>query len=503
MDEALLRRLQLCPDLPTLPTVAMKVVELGRDPEAGVPEVAEVVALDPALAAKLLRIANSPLYAQRRKVDNLRQALMLLGLNSALTLALSFSLVGAFGAPVGSGMDYRRYWQRCLLCGMASRVIGRRAGVRRYDDLFLAGLLQDIGMLVLDAVASEAYTRVIAWGMEHELLIASEHEEFNCDHAEVGAWMLEQWGMPDSLVRAVRLSHARTRDDISGAHDEVLGIACITLAGWLADIWLSDTDDPGLTFRIGELAQQLLGFDAATVHELIDEIGAQTPEMSALFEVELVDPQRVRAVLDHAREVLLVRNLQIIHEAAEARLQAEQMAVRARLLEERTRRDGLTGAFNRAYLEETLAREFRLAEDGGWPLSVAFIDLDYFKKVNDTWGHQAGDEVLREVVNRLMSQARYSDVVARYGGEEFVIVLPGIRRDSARMMLERLRADVANRPINLPGGEAINVTISVGLATHNEGAVYADAETLVRNADRAVYDAKRNGRNRVEVYADS
>ncbi|HMW42747.1 MAG TPA: GGDEF domain-containing protein [Plasticicumulans sp.] len=501
MDETLLARLGACTHLPTLPAVAMRIIELGDDPDAGIGEIADVVCRDPALTAKLLKIANSPLYAQRRKVENLRQAMMLLGLNAAMTLALSFSLVGGFGASAG-GLDHLRYWRRSLLTALASRTIGLQAGLGQHrEELFLAGLLQDIGILVLDAAAPQDYARGLDACPGHLALAQAEQAVFGADHAEVGSWMLDRWGMPEYLVLATRFSHALTAGALVDSGENARFFACTTLAGWLAEVWLNPPDEAG-TARIGMLAQDLLGLDAAAVTALVDEIGAQIPETSALFEIELPDAAQVTAVLDHAREVLMVRNLQIVQEAAQARRQAEHMQERARLLEERSRRDPLTGAYNRSSLQETLASEFRLATEGNWPLTLAFIDLDHFKRVNDTFGHQAGDEVLCEIVRRLNAHIRCTDIVARFGGEEFVLVLPGLRRNAALTMLERVRAAIAAEPCRLAEDQQVTVTLSIGIATHGEDKPYESAESLLRNADRAVYDAKRNGRNRVECYRD-
>lgn len=501
MDEALIARLGVCPHLPTLPAVAMRIIELGDDPDAGLGEIADVVCRDPALTAKLLKIANSPLYAQRRKVENLRQAMMLLGLNAAMTLALSFSLVGGFGSASG-GLDHRRYWRRSLLTALASRTLATHAGLAQHrEELFLAGLLQDIGILVLDAVAPQDYARGLHACPQHLALTESEHAVFGSDHAEVGAWILDRWGMPEYLVRATRCSHAVTAEALADDGDNARFFACTTLAGWLAEVWLNPPDEAG-TAHIGTLAQELLGLDAQALTALVEEIGGQIPETAALFEIDLIEPAQVAAVLEHAREVLMVRNLQIVQEAAQARRQAEHMQERTRQLEEQSRRDPLTGAYNRAALQETLTSEFRLASDGHWPLTLAFVDLDHFKRVNDTFGHQAGDEVLCEVVRRLNSRIRCTDIVARFGGEEFVLVLPGLRRGAAMTMLERVRAAIADEPCQLPDGQAVTVTLSIGIATHGEDKPYESAESLLRNADRAVYDAKRNGRNRVECYRD-
>lgn len=165
-------------------------------------------------------------------------------------------------------------------------------------------------------------------------------------------------------------------------------------------------------------------------------------------------------------------------------------------LREQSIRDGLTGLFNRRYLEETLAREVARASRERAPLSLLMIDLDHFKLVNDTYGHSAGDRVLQAVADMLQRQVRSADIVCRYGGEEFAVLMPDTATDHAVSRAEELRN--AALALELPGptsGDALS--LSVGVATYpNHGRRAAD---LVRASDAALYAAKRHGRNRVET----
>lgn len=156
--------------------------------------------------------------------------------------------------------------------------------------------------------------------------------------------------------------------------------------------------------------------------------------------------------------------------------------------------DGLTGLSNRRRLDELSARAFAEAKRYGKPLSVLVTDVDHFKKVNDTHGHAAGDDVLRHVASILKSEARDTDVVGRYGGEEFVLVLPSTDAEGARELAERIRKRIEASPAATSVGE-VRVTLSLGVAgfpTHGEG-----LDALVHAGDEALYEAKRAGRNRV------
>ncbi len=160
--------------------------------------------------------------------------------------------------------------------------------------------------------------------------------------------------------------------------------------------------------------------------------------------------------------------------------------------------DTLTGLFNRRYLEEALETEVRRAERYALPLSLAMIDIDFFKAYNDAHGHTRGDEVLRIVAQRLREQTRSADIVTRYGGEEFALILPMTTKARARLVAEKLRAEVAALGIEAPADSSARVlTISAGVASYVEDG--DTAASLLQAADAALYDAKARGRNRVEV----
>ncbi|BAL26863.1 diguanylate cyclase [Azoarcus sp. KH32C] len=180
------------------------------------------------------------------------------------------------------------------------------------------------------------------------------------------------------------------------------------------------------------------------------------------------------------------------------------IAANANLAELATR-DHLTGLFNRRHIADRVKQEFnrwrRGSSTAGMRPGIGFImaDIDHFKRINDSYGHAVGDEVLREVANRIQEGLREYDMLGRYGGEEFLVMLPNSDLAAVALVAERLRWAVGSREIILASGEALTVTISMGAACAVDGSL-AEQE-VIHQADVALYRAKELGRNRVEVYA--
>jgi len=164
--------------------------------------------------------------------------------------------------------------------------------------------------------------------------------------------------------------------------------------------------------------------------------------------------------------------------------------------------DQLTGLYNRRYLASHLSAMFDRAYWTGRALSVLIIDIDHFKVINDTHGHDAGDEVIRAFADRLTSAVRGIDLACRYGGEEFLIAMPDTDTNFAHIVAERLRQDIAGDQVVVDGGrKRIDVTVSIGIASTEDGAEDDNSQKLIKRADEALYAAKQNGRNRVNLSA--
>jgi len=181
---------------------------------------------------------------------------------------------------------------------------------------------------------------------------------------------------------------------------------------------------------------------------------------------------------------------------AVATLLAAAIVLRSQGLRRQSRSDRLTGLPNRSYFDERVQAELSRARRYGEPVAFAMIDIDHFKRYNDTWGHAAGDVALRLVARAILAGTRESDLVVRYGGEEFVALFPGMDSVAARDRVEEIRRVVADLPIPIPRrAEVGSVTISAGLAAY--GYDGTKAEDLLDRADARLFEAKEGGRNTV------
>ena len=175
---------------------------------------------------------------------------------------------------------------------------------------------------------------------------------------------------------------------------------CVALSGLLSDAL--PLDDGGQSLMpVLNLVRENLAIDEETLAALPATLNEDFMEVASLFETDLADYSLSESLIDQAKEALMLRNLQTIQKSDKLQEEAEMLETRTRSLEEQARRDGLTGLFNRAYLDDKIDQEYRMAKARDWPLVVMFVDLDHFKTVNDNHGHQVGDDILRAAADIL------------------------------------------------------------------------------------------------------
>jgi diguanylate cyclase (GGDEF)-like protein len=352
-------------------------------------------------------------------------------------------------------------------------------------------------MLALDQVFPDLYLSTAVPQSEHASLIAHEEQWLGLNHGAVGSWLLSQWNLPDRLRLAVAGSDEPSRIP---AHDERAPFTfCVTLSGMIAEIFLRKTDDAYLQF-LNQQASSLLQLTPDALMNILETIEARVPETERLFNTDLQPWDHPQAILEHARETLVLRNIQALQQVEELRMNTVNMEAHLSSLEETNRHDALTGTLTRAHLDKCLQTSFERAVAHGECLTLIFGDLDKFKSVNDTYGHQAGDIVLQSAARLLLSNLRGTDLVGRFGGEEFVLILPKSATSGAEMVSDRILTAFRDTLHEISENQNLTVTISLGMATHTPENPYAQVDELLRHADEAVYHAKVHGGNQCTIY---
>jgi len=299
MDVHLQQRIAACTTLPSVPAVALEVVRLCQADEVELRSLVRTLEKDPAITAKILRSANSASIAARSPVTTLTRALTLLGTNSVLTLALSFSLVATRRRGQHGGFDHDRYWRRALTSAAAARALvdGRELDG---EELFLCALLQDLGMLVLAEILDDYGALVTASADDHAALANLERAALGASHDEVSAFLLSRWNLPGLVLETSRGSH----DPPVGPSDPPAlapAVSCVHVAGLMAEVLAGRDPAPAAA-----AAERLLGISPAALHAALERTAAALPEVTGLFEVALSTPVQVEGVLERARQALAV-----------------------------------------------------------------------------------------------------------------------------------------------------------------------------------------------------
>ncbi len=484
-------------NLPSPPGVAARIIEIAQDESVDMADVARAIGMDSALTSKILRIANSPLYAQRRKSENLRQALVVLGLNATLTLALSFSLVKSLRSGKPNGLNFDHYWRRSLLAATASRALADALRLAQAEEYFLVGLLQDIGMLGLDAALPTLYAGSDALQHDHGAIAVFERRLLQTDHTEVGAMMMNGWRLPERFCRAIGGSHEIHLRTVATSPETL--DRCVALSGAVADLFLLDPQRR--QFAENALAvERSIGLDKTAFGEVLAAIGSIIPETEAVFDADVLAKRSAELMLEQAREVLMVRSLHGVRDADSLRVRAEDIASRTLEIEQAARHDPLTGLYNRNHLDQILAREFEHSLRKRRPLSLAVAELENFKSICEGAGQTAGDRIVQAAGRQ--QRPHPPEPATNWGppggaGKEG---MASTNEDTARQICERIAQAFQSTPLENGTGGTI-VTLFIGWATQDAQPNFANVAELRKAADTALATTKLRVRSRLVPFA--
>ena len=411
--------------LPRLPAQTLRVVELALNPDADLAETAAVIAADADLAERILQIANSSLYPSSgvRRIDNLRKALLLIGLNATLTLALCLSLSAIFRPMYAASIGRQTIWRRSVVAATACRVIAHKLSWENGEMVMLGGLLQDLGQLVLVQEFPHAYTALLKRHLAHDELVARETENFGCNHVEVGMWMAEDWHLPDYLEAAIRESHEEYPK-------EPLGRA-VALSGLIADIWVGL--DPVAARQLAtEAADRLLGLRGKQINELLAAVQQALPQATRVFDVGKFEVKD----WDIGADVSLPAPLQ---PAASGATPAVEARAKLGLSDARVRQhtDSATGFFDQAFIATLLASEFNAAFHHAWDFSALLVRVENYPEIS-AHGQAAADAAMQSIAKVVGRTKRDEDMAGRLRNNSLLVLLPGTAFKFGLLVRDRL-----------------------------------------------------------------
>ncbi|MEM9413962.1 MAG: HDOD domain-containing protein [Planctomycetota bacterium] len=482
-------RILSCEALPTLPAVAMELLEKTSNPDVAINEIAHLIQSDPGLAGKVLKTVNSSFYGLPKPCPSIDRAIGMLGLRAVKSLVLGFSMVN-LTQGVDDGFDMTMFWRRTIIAAAGARQVALASKTCEPDEAFAAGLFQDMGMLAIFVAAPQKYLPLVSRaGVFHNSLYKAELKQFGFSHATIGAELAQRWQMPGQIVEAIR--HHHTPEE-AVEHSEIVRV--VALGALAARCVIEDVE--GLAYsELLEKANAWYGWHQQDLTRLLEQTTTASKGVARLLGQgigEMPDPQ----------QLLVAANQRLVEQQIIVQRESEGFKKQAEEFEQAATTDGLTGIANRKRFDEVAEEAMATATRTGQPIAVLFSDADKFKFVNDTYGHHAGDLVLIELARRLVQTVGEKGTVCRYGGEEFAIVMPGASLEAASQMGEAMRCAIAQGPFDLAEvpncPDTLPRTVSVGVAAWIPGQPQVSAQELVQQADKAVYFAKESGRNNVK-----
>ena len=289
--EALLEKVRHSDQLPMLPDVAVRIIDMSNDRELYAAKISEVIANDPILSARLLQVSNSSIFPFRREITNLNQALAILGIQLTMSIAIGFAIIDMMRSceSKDSGFNHDAFWRKSVLGAIAAIEMRSELNGVEQGDLFVAALMQDVGMIALETFEGKKYTQLVNGARSHFDLLELERRMFGVDHAEIGAAILERWHLPAIHINAVRSSHylleAKSITELTELE------YAVALSGMLAEQWINESLsqqslDDAITRALERIGEQ--GYKNV-INKTMDAV----PDANELFKMSLLTAEQL------------------------------------------------------------------------------------------------------------------------------------------------------------------------------------------------------------------
>lgn len=646
-------------DLPTLPAIVTRILQIIFNEESSIKDISKIVRLDSALTSKVLRVVNSAAFSLPKQISTLDHALAILGLETLKKILLSLSIFDTIFQEEKADSFFNKsyFWRHSLAVANVAQNIALGLHYEHPDEAYVAGLLHDVGKVIMEQMFEEDYTNYLNKLTINPTImsIRSEDEYLSVNHALIGKLALEKWDLPESLQKAVELHHGTNEKDNEIIDDltaivSVADFICWTQALGSFKIFFHPTLAPEMEkiinlkdLKIGPIMEEMnkdltlnskmfnfqaddlkgfiesiqkANFELGRINSLYDntkkKLEKHVQQLNTLNTIicktrEIMEPSQIiqnvlgglnegfgfprliwfsinmnkkmiipevvcgnfvdnqtlitvgyelddeiglalfnctkNKKISHIRyynddvtpascllkslssnELLLVpiktnkkvMDLFLIDNPMENVFISDDLlkvldilAVNVGMALENARlfqntaqmaiMDTLTGVYNRRQLDSSLNNEIKRSTRYAQSFSIAIIDVDHFKTMNDTYGHQAGDITLKDVAGIIKDSSRNIDIVGRYGGDEFLVILPNTRLDGAFTFAERVRLGVEKHSLlKQKDFPKCRSTVSIGVA----GFDLDSPESLLGKVDKALYQSKQKGRNIVSCFEE-
>ena len=484
--------------LPTPPAIALRILEEVQKEESSFTRLTDLINTDPALTARVLKIANSSIFAPISRIDNLDKAITRMGTTLLTNVALSFVLVGNFKQTSDSDFNFEYFWKRSVTAAVGANIIAREI-CRHHDYIFIATLLHDIGILIADNCLP-SYRKIFSLNNTDTSINEIEQQHFGFSHAKLGSELLQQWGLPEQITIPIAWHQ---QPDMAPAEAKC-SARVINLADNLSAAFHGKPAKNKLkTFR--DTLKQHYQLNDDKINQLIEEVSEQSSEVLSFFNISNKLAKSATELLQEANEALSLLNLsttQLKRKYKSEKEQAQQAS--AKLTEANAElsrlafQDSLTELYNLRYFHDHFDRELQRAARYNTIFSLFMFDVDDFKVINDTYGHQAGDRLLQEIARVTLSTMRNTDLVARYGGEEFAVILSETTLEVAGEIAERLRENISQLTVDWHG-EALSITVSIGVSFFCPKQANLTKNQIIAIADAGLYRSKKKGKNCISL----
>ncbi len=274
------KRLEGIEDLSTLPLVANNVIQLTQSPKSSALEVGAAISQDPALASKVLRIANSAFYGFPRKITTIHLAIVVLGFANIRNIVLTASISGMMSGKANNGnFDREAFWKHSVACAITAKLLAKRLGIKNDEEVFLWGLLHDVGKIILDSHFREKFSEVVHLVKKENILIRdAEKRILGFDHAEVGGMVCDRWNLPPALIKCIKMHHLPSQ-----ANESIRLVSIVHVADILCRaIGLGNGGDAKIPC-VNEEAWKLLRLDKHMLKALFYHMEKEVDNATAFF----------------------------------------------------------------------------------------------------------------------------------------------------------------------------------------------------------------------------